>query len=251
MGDSLQPKNPAAPRADIPTALAVLFTAALPSAIAWLRFVVLGGEDASPALRMAVDAIGRITALVFPLLFMILWEPPPVAPTVAARDGPLLGLAFGLVVAAGIFALYYGWLRSSPLMRSAPAQVVAVLQQMGADQLPGYLLLTLIIVVGNSLMEEYYYRWFIFGRLRRLPAAAGGDRRERSGLHVAPRHPLEPLPAGAILDVDGPALPVRRRRRALWAWLYARTGSLYAPWLSHAVIDAAIFVVGWDLMHRV
>jgi len=34
---------------------------------------------------------------------------------------------------------------------------------------------------------------------------------------------------------------------AMWAWLYARTGALYAPWVSHAVIDLAVLAVGWDL----
>jgi len=33
-----------------------------------------------------------------------------------------------------------------------------------------------------------------------------------------------------------------------WAWLYHRSGSLYGPWLSHLLIDAAIFVVGYDLV---
>ena len=35
---------------------------------------------------------------------------------------------------------------------------------------------------------------------------------------------------------------------AYWAWLYQRSGSLWGPWLSHLVIDAAIFIVGYDLV---
>jgi membrane protease YdiL (CAAX protease family) len=34
---------------------------------------------------------------------------------------------------------------------------------------------------------------------------------------------------------------------AVWCWLYQRSGSLYAPWLSHVVVDGALFVVGFDL----
>ena len=37
---------------------------------------------------------------------------------------------------------------------------------------------------------------------------------------------------------------------AVWCWLYERTGSLLGPWLSHLIIDAAIFVVAWDLLQR-
>ena len=35
---------------------------------------------------------------------------------------------------------------------------------------------------------------------------------------------------------------------AFWAWLYERTGSLLGPWLSHLLIDAAIFLIGFDLV---
>jgi membrane protease YdiL (CAAX protease family) len=32
-----------------------------------------------------------------------------------------------------------------------------------------------------------------------------------------------------------------------WAWLYDRSNSLYAPWLSHLLIDAAVMAIGYDL----
>ena len=34
---------------------------------------------------------------------------------------------------------------------------------------------------------------------------------------------------------------------AVWAWIYERTGSLYGPWLSHLVVDAGIFIIGYDI----
>lgn len=33
-----------------------------------------------------------------------------------------------------------------------------------------------------------------------------------------------------------------------WAWLYVRKDSIYAPWISHAWIDIAIFIVGYDVL---
>ena len=33
-----------------------------------------------------------------------------------------------------------------------------------------------------------------------------------------------------------------------WSWLYDRTGSLLGPWLSHLMIDAGIFWVGYELI---
>ena len=35
---------------------------------------------------------------------------------------------------------------------------------------------------------------------------------------------------------------------AIWAWMYEKTGSLYGPWVNHALVDTAIFIVGYDLL---
>ena len=37
---------------------------------------------------------------------------------------------------------------------------------------------------------------------------------------------------------------------AVWAWLYERSGGIWSPWLSHLLVDAGIFVIGWDLCGR-
>lgn len=34
---------------------------------------------------------------------------------------------------------------------------------------------------------------------------------------------------------------------AFWAWLYHRSGSLLGPWISHMLVDAAIFGVSYQL----
>ncbi len=251
MGDRENAGLPGGPRADLPTALAVLFAASLPSLVIWLHFIVLSGDDVPPLLRFAVDAGGKVIAVAFPLLFMVLWERRRPQMTWPRRDGLLLGFGFGLAVAAGILALYFGWLRSSPLLRSAPTPVLAVLQQMGADQLPGFLVLAVFISVGNSLLEEYYFRWFIFGRLRAflpLPAAIGTSALVFMAHHVILLSVYLP---GQFWTLTVPFTLCIAVGGALWAWLYYRTGALYAPWLSHAVIDAAILVVGWDMMHHV
>ena len=37
---------------------------------------------------------------------------------------------------------------------------------------------------------------------------------------------------------------------AVWAWIYERTKTLYAPWLSHLVVDAGIFLLGDEILKR-
>jgi membrane protease YdiL (CAAX protease family) len=35
---------------------------------------------------------------------------------------------------------------------------------------------------------------------------------------------------------------------SVWAWLYNRSDNFYAVWASHALVDAAIFIIGYDLI---
>ena len=34
----------------------------------------------------------------------------------------------------------------------------------------------------------------------------------------------------------------------VWAWIYQRTNSIYGPWLSHLLVDVAIYYIGFDLV---
>ena len=96
----------------------------------------------------------------------------------------------------------------------------------------------------HSALEEYYWRWFVFGRLRRLtgvPAAIFVSSVGFMGHHVIVlAHYFSwpwALAAAACVGIGG----------ALWAWLYQWSGSLAGPWIGHLLIDAAIFAIGYDL----
>ena len=106
------------------------------------------------------------------------------------------------------------------------------------------------IVLTHSLLEEYYWRWFVFGRLRKF--LSFGRAAAASGLAFMAHHVVilgvylpghfwsGVVPFSLAIAVGG----------AVWAWLYQRADSVYPPWLSHAIVDGALFVIGWDLLGR-
>ncbi len=236
------------PRADLPAALAIVFASLLPSLMVWTYFY--GGPDGivPGPFRQAFYGLGKLTQFVFPLLFVWFWEcgrPRLLRPRV---DGVAIGFAFGLAVAFGIFGLYFGWLRDSTLLAGMPALLRKLLQGLGMADGPRYFALAAFYVTAHSLFEEYYYRWFIFGRLRAfLPlwfAVA------LSSLVFMAHHLLllaVYLP-GQFWTLAAPLSLCVAVGGGVWAWLYAQTRSLYAPWLSHALVDAALFAVGWDML---
>ena len=105
-----------------------------------------------------------------------------------------------------------------------------------------YVVLAVFYSLFHSLLEEYYWRWFVFRQLRRLVPLWPAIVISALGVHGPPRHRARrvlsserrgsPRCLSAAVAVGG----------AFWAWLYDRTGSLFGPWLSHLLIDAGIFL---------
>ena len=105
--------------------------------------------------------------------------------------------------------------------------------------------LVLFLSFVNSLVEEYYWRWFLFGNLRRvLPAAPA---HALAAVAFASHHVVittQFLPfswgllVGAFVGLGG----------LLWSVMYARQQTIAGVWVSHIIADLAIMVIGYNLL---
>lgn len=108
-----------------------------------------------------------------------------------------------------------------------------------------FILFALFLSLIHSLLEEYYWRWFVFTGLKQRfsPIVAGiiGSI-AFAGHHYIILSQFFPLPItllfGTLVGVGG----------AWWCYSYHKTGTLFGNWMSHALIDAAIMVVGFVLV---
>jgi membrane protease YdiL (CAAX protease family) len=221
-----------------------------PTAMAWFYFLALGGTGRPNLAQQLSYAASKTIQFSLPILFVVFvarrrptWQPPN-------TRGLLLGLGFGLLAGATLLAAYHGGLGSSGLLAEAPGRIRAKLGEFGISSGPGFLALAVFLSVAHSFLEEYYWRWFVFGQLRvLLPVGAAIA---LSSLGFMSHHVLilwAYLPDQALAGVVPASLGIAAAG-AVWAWLYHRAGSLAAPWLSHALIDAALFVIGWDMLRR-
>jgi membrane protease YdiL (CAAX protease family) len=125
-------------------------------------------------------------------------------------------------------------------------EVEAKLRSLNLNSVPVYVLVGIGYALVHSLFEEYYWRWFVFGNLKtllRLPLAIA-----ISSLGFAAHHVLvlanyfgwwSPWTYLCSLGVATGG--------AIWAWLYHRHQTLFGPWISHGLVDAVIFVIGYEL----
>lgn len=235
---------------------AVLFAAVFPSLMAWLYFVAAAGPavPGTPPthnlLAIGLFALAKALQFAFPVVWTGLVERQRLRPRPLGSAGLAWGLAFGLLVAVG------GWMALQWVLRngtSFPLEAIAgrvrgKMAEFGLLSAPAFLAFAAFLSVLHSFLEEYYWRWFVFGRLATMmplgPATAA------SSLAFAAHHliDLAVFFPGQFWTIALPLTGCVAMGGAFWAWLYARSGSLVAPWLSHALIDAAIMAAAYDVI---
>jgi membrane protease YdiL (CAAX protease family) len=224
-----------------------------PTLTTWLYFVVLSGRDS----MQPVYAGTKCLQFAFPLIWVLLVQrvrPRPARPT---RRDLAWGLATGLaMVAAGLVA-YFGYFKTSPWLTETGAMVQQKLVDMRLLELSAgsargaspwrFGAFAAFLSLPHSGLEEYYWRWFVFGQLRRvvpLSLAIGLSSLAFMSHHVIVLDHFLPGAPGAVVLFS---LCIAFGG-AVWAWMYQRTGSLYGAWLSHLLVDAGIMYLGYDLV---
>ncbi len=236
---------PARPGAVGPAWGAIAFAMAFPTALTLSYFVLLAGQPRG--LVQGVYAAGKVVQFAFPALWVAYASGRFPLPARPGRRGALPGLAFGIALLAGAVALHLLVLEPTGALGGAPAEAVrAKMASFGVDTPLRYLALAAFYSVVHAAAEEYYWRWFVFGELRR--ACRPGPAIAWSSLAFAAHHVVI---LGAFFGWTSPWTPVLAAAvgagGAFWAWLYHRSGSLLGPWLGHLMADAAIFAIGYRL----
>ena len=223
---------------------AVKFAMVLPSLVTLIYFV--WAERFSGGIQQAIYGAAKVVQFGFPV-FWVLWVqrhwpqwPKPIT------KGLALGLGFGVLIAGAMMLLYSSWLKSADFFLLAADEIREKIGQLQVDTPLKFGLLGLFYSLVHSFLEEYYWRWFVFGQLERLislPTAIAV-----SGVGFAAHHVI------VLASYFGTASPITwlfsagiAVGGAFWAWLYQRSGSLLGPWLGHLLVDAAIFAIGYEI----
>jgi membrane protease YdiL (CAAX protease family) len=222
-----------------------------PSVLTWIYFVAMAGDPAARGpLQIAAYVAGKIIQFGFPAVYVVLFHRSALRFNPPSARGIRFGIGFGLLVAAGMFALYYAALREQFARHEIPALVMKKLGEFNLTTPIGFFGFAAFLSIVHSLLEEYYWRWFVFLRLREyfgLPQAIAISSLGFMGHHVIVLAQYFPgtfhfltlvVPFSLCVAVGG----------GVWAWLYERTRSFYAPWLSHLLIDVAVMAIAYDMV---
>lgn len=219
-----------------------------PSLVTLAYFVWLAGKPS--AWQQVAFAIGKVLQFGFPVfwVFVVLGRRPKIRRPESA--GLVMGLLFGVLVATAMFALAIFWLRPAGLLDQPIEMMRQKLSDLGINSFGKYLALGIFYSLAHSFLEEYYWRWFVFGQLREWISVQWAILISSLGF-MAHHVILLGVYFGWSSSMTWLFSLGVAMGGAVWAWLYHRTGTLYAPWLSHLVVDAAIFSLGYLLVGSV
>ena len=220
--------------------MALLLIAPAPSLGVWAWMI--GFPDTATGKAIAI--VCKLWLLLLPVVWLLLVQRGRMSLSPPRRGGFGLAILLGLVISAVIFIVYV--LLGDRLIDADRVRGIA--EQNGIGSPLSYLAVVAYWVLVNSLLEEYAYRWFIFRQCEALMpawAAVLASAAVFTVHHVIALKVQFPWSATILASlgifIGG----------ALWSWLYLRYRSVWPCYVSHAIVDIAVFIVGWIIIFGV
>ncbi len=157
------------------------------------------------------------------------------------RGGFGVGILLGLLISACIFAVYYSYAKD----RIVPSVIQEVVEKNNLGTPLNYILACGWLAAVNALLEEYAFRWFIYTQCEALMKPFFAIL--LAGLIFTAHHIIVlkayfewdiVLLASAGIFIGGCA----------WSALYLRYRSIWPGYVSHVIVDCAVFIIGWTLI---
>lgn len=217
--------------------LALLLLVPVPS------FGVLMGMYIAPGMPLGkgLFLLSKAWILLLPVVWRLAVDREGVSWSRPARGGFGMGALLGVGISGLIVAAYLQFGRS--LIDAA--KVGEIVRGVGLVSPAVYMAGMAYWVFVNSVLEEYVWRWFVVSKFRDLLGAWGAV--VASALAFTLHHTI------AMSAYFGPAMVVIASLGifmggAAWSWCYVRYRSIWPGYLSHAIVDVAVFGLGYHII---
>ena len=194
------------------------------------------------ALGKAVFVACKIWLVLLPLVWLRVVDHEPLSWSPPRRGGFGVGAALGLAIALAIFAAFAIARHFGAIDAGMVAERAA---RTGLNQPGVYFAGAIYWITANSLMEEYVWRWFVF---RKCEVLLGGRAGVMAAALAFTAHHVIALAGQFNWGITLLASLGVFIGGASWSWLYLRYRSIWPGYVSHAIVDVPIFVIGYGLI---
>ncbi len=203
--------------------------------------VLMGMVIAPNFIGKVIFFISKIWILLLPLLWHVFVDKRKLSLSIPKRGGFVVAALLGIVISFMILALYFTMGR----YLIEPKMVKDMAAKLGLDDLRTYLFGAIYWVLVNAALEEYVWRWFVVEKCKSLFSVNAAIL--FSALCFTIHHAIAMwiyfnfllvLIASAGVFIGG----------VIWSWCYNKYRSIWPGYLSHAIVDLAVFIIGYILI---
>lgn len=192
----------------------------------------------------ALFVVCKLWIISLPLGWLLLVDRERISWSRPRHDGFTIALVSGLVISAVVIATYFEALRFGLIDPKTIAESTA---KTGLNRLGAYIAGAIYWITLNSLMEEYVWRWFVFRKFEAITTGKFAVIAASLGFTAHHVIALAAQFSGLITLLGSVGVFIGG---LTWSWLYLRFRSVWPCYVSHAIVDLALFWIGYDLIFR-
>ena len=205
--------------------------------------VLMGMVIAPNFIGKAIFFVSKIWILLLPLFWHVYVDKRKLSLSKPERGGFVVAGLLGIIISLVIFALYFTLGRHL----IEPKLVKEMAAGVGLDDIRLYILGAAYWILINAALEEYVWRWFVTEKCKSLVPVNAAIL--LSAFFFTIHHAIAVsiyfsfpmvLIASAGVFAGG----------VIWSWCYNRYRSIWPGYLSHAIVDLTIFIIGYILIFK-
>jgi len=185
-------------------------------------------------------AVAKLWLILLPVVWLLYIDRGKLSWSPTTTKGIFAGLLWSIPVSAAILGVY--WFAKDSLLNPEAKEMI---NELGISSPAQFLIFASAMSLGNSLMEEYVWRWFVFTKFKVLvgvwPAII------LSAVFFTLHHVVIMWNFGSmeLIIVGSLGLCIGG---IVWGWLYQKYNSIWPGWICHVAADTAIMWITWTII---
>lgn len=191
----------------------------------------------------AVFAVSKIWILLLPIFWFTCIERQKPGLSKPSHGGFGVATALGLVISAAIFIFY---LTLGKLLIN-PQLIKDMAARTGLSNPAIYLAGAAYWILVNSVLEEYVWRWFVVRQCSALMSQRMAIALSAACFTLHHIFATQVYFSWLLVVIVSLGIFIGG---ALWSWCYLRYKSIWPGYVSHAIVDIAVFAIGYHLIFQ-
>ena len=188
-------------------------------------------------------AAAKMWLLLLPVIWLLLVDKGKISWSPTHSNGIIAGLLWSIPIAFVLLGVY--WIAKGGTFIDPEA--TQTIEELGIASPAKFLIFASAMSLGNSLMEEYVWRWFVFSRFKVLVDVWSAI--VLSALFFTIHHVIILWNVGSIWLVLAGSVGLFAGG-IIWGYLYNKYNSIWPGWICHVAADTAIMWVTWQILTR-